>query len=259
MSKRIVIALGGNALGNTPYEQLALVTETAKPIVDLIAQGNEVIIAHGNGPQVGMINLGMSTAAEAKAIKSDMPFPECGAMSQGYIGYHLQNAIGNELAAMSVMEMTTSFAQEMAVKATGKPVEFFKLMPRGKIKKVQAAVIKGMDNSENANEVKKQLESHTLKFAAPYTYEGSEKAELKGKTFDSIDLSGVGELNTMSESMAESRMAAGGFAPVNTHRNYLYCCIIASMGTGYPVDFFAGLPLCEAVKLRDAINSDFFE
>ena len=62
-------------------------------------QGNEVIIAHGNGPQVGMINLGMATAAEAKAIKSDMPFPECGAMSQGYIGYHLQNAIGNELAA----------------------------------------------------------------------------------------------------------------------------------------------------------------
>ena len=157
----------------------------------------------------------------------------------------IQKNIGNELAAMSVMEMTTSFAQEMAVKATGKPVE--------------AAVVKGMDNSENADEVKKQLESHTLKFAAPYTYEGSEKAELKGKTFDSIDLSGVGELNTMSESMAENRMAAGGFAPVNTHRNYLYCCIIASMGTGYPVDFFAGLPLCEAVKLRDAVNSDFFE
>ena len=171
----------------------------------------------------------------------------------------IQKNIGNEMAAMSVMEMTTSFAQEMAVKATGKPVEFIKLMPRGKIKKVQAAVIKGMDNSENADEVKKQLESHTLKFAAPYTYEGSEKAELKGKTFDGIDLSGVGELNTMSESMAENRMAAGGFAPVNTHRNYLYCCIIASMGTGYPVDFFAGLPLCEAVKLRDAVNSDFFE
>ena len=159
----------------------------------------------------------------------------------------IQKNIGNEMAAMSVMEMTTSFAQEMAVKATGKPVEFFKLMPRGKIKKV------------HADEVKKQLESHTLKFAAPYTYKGSEKAELKDKTFDSIDLSGVGELNTMSESMAENRMAAGGFAPVNTHRNYLYCCIIASMGTGYPVDFFAGLPLCEAVKLRDAVNSDFFE
>lgn len=66
----------------------------------------------------------------------------------------IQKSIGNETAAMYAMEMTTSFAQEMAVKATGKPVEFFKLMPRGKIKKVQAAVIKGMDNSENADEVK---------------------------------------------------------------------------------------------------------
>ena len=58
MSKRIVIALGGNALGNTAAQQLELVSLTAKPIVDLIAAGNEVIIAHGNGPQVGMINLG---------------------------------------------------------------------------------------------------------------------------------------------------------------------------------------------------------
>ena len=55
MSKRIVIALGGNALGNTAAQQLELVSLTAKPIVDLIAAGNEVIIAHGNGPQVGMM------------------------------------------------------------------------------------------------------------------------------------------------------------------------------------------------------------
>ncbi|MGM9599648.1 MAG: carbamate kinase [Faecousia sp.] len=115
MSKRIVIALGGNALGNTPYEQLQLVTETAKPIVDLIEQGNEVIIAHGNGPQVGMINLGMSTAAEAKAIKSDMPFPECGAMSQGYIGYHLQNAIGNELAARGMKKEVATVVTQVLV------------------------------------------------------------------------------------------------------------------------------------------------
>lgn len=115
MSKRIVIALGGNALGNTPYEQLQLVTETAKPIVDLIAQGNEVIIAHGNGPQVGMINLGMATAAEAKAIKSDMPFPECGAMSQGYIGYHLQNAIGNELAARGMVKEVATVVTQVLV------------------------------------------------------------------------------------------------------------------------------------------------
>ena len=115
MSKRIVIALGGNALGSTPYEQLALVTETAKPIVDLIAQGNEVIIAHGNGPQVGMINLGMATAAEAKAIKSDMPFPECGAMSQGYIGYHLQNAIGNELASRGMAKDVATVVTQVLV------------------------------------------------------------------------------------------------------------------------------------------------
>ena len=115
MGKRIVIALGGNALGNTPYEQLALVTETAKPIVDLIAQGNEVIIAHGNGPQVGMINLGMATAAEAGAIKSDMPFPECGAMSQGYIGYHLQNAIGNELAARGLQKDVATVVTQVLV------------------------------------------------------------------------------------------------------------------------------------------------
>ncbi len=115
MSKRIVIALGGNALGNTPYEQLQLVTETAKPIVDLIAEGNEVVIAHGNGPQVGMINLGMGTAAEAKAIKSDMPFPECGAMSQGYIGYHLQNAIGNELSARGMVKDVATVVTQVLV------------------------------------------------------------------------------------------------------------------------------------------------
>ena len=97
MSKKIVIALGGNALGDTAIEQLNLVEETAKPIVDLIEDGNQVVIAHGNGPQVGMINLGMNYAHENGAIKGEMPFPECGAMSQGYIGYHLQNAIGNEL------------------------------------------------------------------------------------------------------------------------------------------------------------------
>ena len=115
MSKRIVIALGGNALGNTPYEQLKLVEETAKPIVDLIEAGNQVVIAHGNGPQVGMINLGMGTAAEAGAIKSDMPFPECGAMSQGYIGYHLQNAIGNELAARGIKKDVATIVTQVLV------------------------------------------------------------------------------------------------------------------------------------------------
>ena len=112
---KIVIALGGNALGNTPAEQLALVTGTAKPIVDLIEAGNQVIIAHGNGPQVGMINLGLSTAAAAGAIKADMPFPECGAMRQGYIGYHLQNAINNELTARGLEKPVGTLVTQVLV------------------------------------------------------------------------------------------------------------------------------------------------
>jgi carbamate kinase len=97
MKDKIVVALGGNALGKTPEEQLKLVKETAKPIVDLIEAGHEVILAHGNGPQVGMINLAMETSSKSDAKTPEMPFPECGAMSQGYIGFHLQNSIREEL------------------------------------------------------------------------------------------------------------------------------------------------------------------
>lgn len=102
MKNKIVVALGGNALGNNPAEQIEAVRHTAKPIVDLIAEGNEVVIAHGNGPQVGMINLAMDVAAKSAAATPEMPFPECGAMSQGYIGYHLQNAIREELLSRNM-------------------------------------------------------------------------------------------------------------------------------------------------------------
>ena len=115
MLKKIVIALGGNALGNTPEEQLELVARTAKPIVDLIEQGNQVVIAHGNGPQVGMINLGMSSAAQANVIRASMPFPECAAMSQGYIGFHLQNRIGNELAARGLKKEIVTLVPQVLV------------------------------------------------------------------------------------------------------------------------------------------------
>ena len=112
---KIVIALGGNALGNTPEEQLKLITGTATSIVDLIEQGNDVVIAHGNGPQVGMINLGMSTAAEAGAIKAAMPFPECGAMSQGYIGYHLQNGIHNKMQKRGINKCVATVVTQVLV------------------------------------------------------------------------------------------------------------------------------------------------
>ncbi len=98
MNKRLVIALGGNALGNTPAEQLALVRGTARTIVDLVQEGYDVVIGHGNGPQVGMVNLAFEYAAGNGGGTPAMPFPECGAMTQGYIGYHLQQAIQRELA-----------------------------------------------------------------------------------------------------------------------------------------------------------------
>lgn len=102
MPKKVFIALGGNALGNTPLEQKQIVRKTAKPIVDLVEKGYQVIIGHGNGPQVGMINLAMDYASQQNIGTSYMPFAECGAMSQGYIGYHLQQAINDELCARNL-------------------------------------------------------------------------------------------------------------------------------------------------------------
>ena len=99
MNKRLVIALGGNALGNTPEEQLGLVKITASTIVDLVEEGYDVVIGHGNGPQVGMVNLAFEYSAGNGGGTPAMPFPECGAMTQGYIGYHLQQAVQRELAS----------------------------------------------------------------------------------------------------------------------------------------------------------------
>ena len=117
MGKKLVIALGGNALGNTPEEQLELVKDTAKAIVDLVKEGNDVIIGHGNGPQVGMINLAMDYAANGGAGTPSMPFPECGAMSQGYIGYHLQQAIQEELRRNKIQKGCAAIVTQVVVDA----------------------------------------------------------------------------------------------------------------------------------------------
>lgn len=94
---RIVIALGGNALGNTLPEQMKAVKITAKSIVDLIEAGNEVVITHGNGPQVGMINNAMAALSREDPNQPNTPLSVCVAMSQAYIGYDLQNAMREEL------------------------------------------------------------------------------------------------------------------------------------------------------------------
>lgn len=95
--KRVVIALGGNALGNTLPEQMAAVKITAKAIVDLIEEGCEVVVAHGNGPQVGMVNNAMIALTHEDAQQPNTPLSVCVAMSQAYIGYDLQNALREEL------------------------------------------------------------------------------------------------------------------------------------------------------------------
>jgi len=95
--KRIVLALGGNALGNNLHDQMIAVKSAAKAIADLIEDGFEVVVTHGNGPQVGMINLAMETAGKVDKSLFYIPMSVCGAMSQGYIGYDIQNALREEL------------------------------------------------------------------------------------------------------------------------------------------------------------------
>ncbi len=115
MAERLVIALGGNALGKTPEEQLELVKNTAKTIVDLSEQGYEVIVGHGNGPQVGMINNALEFSSLNGGKTPYMPFPECGAMSQGYIGYHLQQAIRDELLRRGIKKNCAAVVTQVVV------------------------------------------------------------------------------------------------------------------------------------------------
>ncbi|SUY47371.1 carbamate kinase [Clostridium putrefaciens] len=115
MSK-IVIALGGNALQANPKDtsansQLNTAKDTAKYLVDLVEEGHDIIIAHGNGPQVGQI---VSTY-ESSSKNVIMPFPECGAMSQGYIGYHLQQAIKIELMKRNINKDVVTLITEVVV------------------------------------------------------------------------------------------------------------------------------------------------
>ena len=111
---RIVVALGGNALGKTPFEQINIVRETVKSLVDLVEMGNELIITHGNGPQVGMIFNAMANVDPTTTL-DDMPFAECGAMSQGYIGYHLQQAMQREFALRNMRRQVVTIVSQVEV------------------------------------------------------------------------------------------------------------------------------------------------
>lgn len=127
MSK-IVIAFGGNALGNNPKEQQALIKKAVKNVVPLVKEGHQIIIGHGNGPQVGVINLAFEDSYANEDIPY-MPFPECTAMSQGYIGYHLQKGLrdvleeeGLEKKIVTIVTQVIVDKQDPSFKNPTKPV-----------------------------------------------------------------------------------------------------------------------------------------
>ena len=115
MGKRIVIALGGNALGKNLPEQMQAVKETSKAIADLIEAGHKVVIAHGNGPQVGMIQNAFAAYRKQEPSADVMPLSMCVAMSQGYIGYDLQNALKEELLNRGLQQGVATVLTQMVV------------------------------------------------------------------------------------------------------------------------------------------------
>lgn len=112
---KVVIALGGNALGDTPVLQAQRAREAAASIADVIVDGNEVVLCHGNGPQVGMINLAFDEASQTLQSVPAMPLAECTALSQGYIGYHLQQGVNAELASRGSKKGCVTVVTEVVV------------------------------------------------------------------------------------------------------------------------------------------------
>ena len=153
MGKRIVIALGGNALGKNLEEQMHAVKTTASAIADLIEDGHEIVIAHGNGPQVGMIQNAFAAYHKQQAKSDIMPLSMCVAMSQGYIGYDLQNMIGEELDRRGLSIHCATVLTQVAVDPADpafqhptKPIGAF--MTEEEAKKLAAE--KGIDVAEDA-------------------------------------------------------------------------------------------------------------
>ncbi|MDL2238301.1 carbamate kinase [Christensenellaceae bacterium OttesenSCG-928-K19] len=115
MNKRVVIALGGNALGNNLPEQMAAVKNAARAVADLIENGCQVVLSHGNGPQVGMLKLAMDELAINHPKYTVTPLSVCVAMSQGYIGYDLQNALREELLDRGIQKAVSTIITQVAV------------------------------------------------------------------------------------------------------------------------------------------------
>lgn len=113
--KKVVVALGHRALGTTLPEQMAAVKKAAQSIADLIEAGCQVVISHSNGPQVGMIHTAMNEFAAAHDVFTAAPMSVCSAMSQGYIGYDLQNAIHEELLNRGIFKTAATIITQVLV------------------------------------------------------------------------------------------------------------------------------------------------
>ncbi|MBU3878324.1 carbamate kinase [Faecalicatena sp. AGMB00832] len=113
--EKVIIALGGNALGYNYEEQTKAVERTAHIIADLVEEGFQVVVTHGNGPQVGMIHTAMSDLESNYPMYSTVPMPSCVGMSQGYIGYELQSSIRAELGRRHICKNVTSLVTQVKV------------------------------------------------------------------------------------------------------------------------------------------------
>lgn len=111
----VVIALGGNALGKTVEAQKKAAAVAAKTIADIAAMGIPLLVTHGNGPQVGMISSAMRCGSAYGSIPEEIPLAECVAMSQGYIGFHLQLAIEHELRGRGMDQRVCTLVTQMLV------------------------------------------------------------------------------------------------------------------------------------------------
>ena len=115
MKKRVVVALGHRALGTTLPEQKIAVKHTAKCIADLIEEGYQIAITHSNAPQIGMIHTAMNEFAKAHPEYTACPMSVCSAMSQGYIGYDLQNGIREELLNRGIYRTVSTVLTQVIV------------------------------------------------------------------------------------------------------------------------------------------------
>ena len=201
--RRIVIALGGNALGNTLPEQMAAVKITAKAIVDLIEEGCEVVVAHGNGPQVGMVNNAMLALTHEDESQPNTPLSVCVAMSQAYIGYDLQNALREELLNRGIEDIPVATmitqvrvdADDPAFQSPSKPIGKF----------VSAEQAKTME--ENFNYIMKEDSGR-----------GYRRVVASPKPVEIVE---IGTIRTMVNSGNLVIACGGGGIPVTRQGNHL--------------------------------------